>query len=371
MYMDNKLENLKRSLLILILSISSAYASDYETLSKECRAYLNWTEQYYDEERLKASSHLKRSFLWENDSFLTSKDEDRHYTNGMKLTWVDNPCRNESELFKNMFKNVLNTFSFDFTQIYTGGVFGMNMYTPNDLSDSSRNTNDRPYAGWMYGGLILQSRNTEMNKFHSIEIDLGFIGPVAGQGEVQTWVHDHITDSEIPLGWKNQIGNKIGINLQYLYRQNFGSIPMSSGNNLIRLVPHTGFSIGNVVNYINIGGLIIIGKSGLDLPALMIQPVFTPDVKIKRKIDTELYFFAGIDYRYYGSSIFIEGKGDSSHDIDIVPNVYDLMLGISYKPRADYRISYKIIDRSEEFDSNVSSFNRSHRIGQFNIEWFF
>ena len=42
-----------------------------------------------------------------------------------------------------------------------GYVFGQNMYTPQNLLTNGLIKTDRPYAGWLYGGVYLQRRGQE------------------------------------------------------------------------------------------------------------------------------------------------------------------------------------------------------------------
>lgn len=227
-------------------------------------------------------------------------------------------------------------------------------------------------------GYLLQSSTIDKHNAHdSLELQLGAIGPAAGQEQTQTWIHKNITDSTIPLGWDNQIPNQIGVNAIYMHRLNYypfhtGNENCSTGNKgcLVRVIPHLGTSIGNITNYANVGGLLLIGKSGSDLPALTIQPGFIQPIDSKNT--WEYYIYIGFDYRYYASNLFVEGSGAAKHDIILTPGVYDVLTGLSLKPGfCDCKLSYKIINRSEEFISKDKSLEKSHRIGQINFDWYF
>ncbi len=389
--------------LIIVALVQESFAKDI--IPTECKQFLKATAYLEDSEKIRASSHLNRSFIWENDSFLFSGRDDRHYTNGMKLKWTYNPCRVKHLWLKDGFSDLLSYFSKTKRDIYTGGVFGMNMYTPSDITQSARNLDDRPYAGWMYGGFVLQSIEDDKRKSsHSLEIQIGAIGPIAAQDEIQTYIHNHITDSNEPLGWDNQISDRFGINALYMYRTNYHPFGKNGFGKYFRFSPHAGFTLGNVANFVNAGGIFIIGKSGYDTPSLTIQPsIIKPEYPIKppnfkppqdatppqampkyiESIDNTIslsnarkswkyYLYGGVDLRYYASNIFVEGKGAAKHNIDLVRGVYDLLAGFSVKPGShDWKISYKIIHRSKEFASNNPAYEKSHKIGQINFEWYF
>lgn len=225
---------------------------------------------------------------------------------------------------------------------------------------------------------------------HVLELQVGVIGPRAAQQQVQTWIHRDFTNSALPQGWDNQVSNQLGIDLLYFYRQHHF---LDSRPKWLNVATHVGFSGGNVVNFVNLGGIVSIGNVGNDYPSTTIQPTLQrPDIssilhepeegKKTEKIDDTtlparpfkhdnlLYLFAGVDYRYIFSSIFIEGKDESAHDIQLVNDVYDVLYGIVYKTPCK-KFSYKVINRSKEFNSNDPSLAKPHRFGQFTIEWYF
>lgn len=388
--------------LIIALSMSAlSYQSHADEESIECNLFKSYASQLPSAQgkKLQASSTIKKQFQWENDKYyFFGENEDRHYTNGMKASWIYNPCKTKHHFLKNSFRDVLNLFGFKNRYIHTGALFGMSMFTPNSLVERARNLDDRPYAGWLYGGYSIRAFNNDSHQSQdNLEIQIGVIGPAAGQKHAQKFVHEYITPSSPePLGWHNQISNRLGLNAIYLHRSNL--YPFKKKNNcntftnscLFRLVPHYGFSIGNVTNYINAGGYLIIGKSGADLPTTPSQPSMPAEViqpsligittdSESNKSQTnrfqkqkELYAFAGLDYRYYASNIFIEGAGSAKHDIDMIRGVHDLLVGFAYKPRKwNFKFSYQLISRSREFNSNNNSREKRHLIGQLNFEWGF
>lgn len=135
---------------------------------KDCQRLINNIEHSDisdgEKARIMASSSLSHTFIWENDSF--AHGGDRHYTNGMKLSWMNNPCRQHYRRVAEWFDSLVGLH--DKTPkgekiesvVSTGNLFGMNMYTPNDITVATRNRNDRPYAGWLYIGAQVQSVNS-------------------------------------------------------------------------------------------------------------------------------------------------------------------------------------------------------------------
>lgn len=395
-------------LLIALLSSAKAsgdnnnvYWDNIASSNKECQAYIK--DIKHDIKKM-ASSHLSRTFLWENDSF--AKGGDRHYTNGMKLSWTYNPCRNKSPSIKKysrigvakLYSIIRHPFSEekdnelertikDNWYSYTGGIFGMNMYTPNDLRRISRNIFDRPYAGWLYGGFLsvvsdidlTDPKKADENHIEGItELAIGAIGPISGQEEAQKWIHRHVTKSTFPMGWDNQVSNRVGVNLLHRLRYRYKIL------NDVSAYPEISLSVGNVVNFAGIGGRIQYSTVP-QYPGETITPAGS-NLSITSEENTEqseqsylfdkiysylptITVFLGFDARYVDRSIFIQGKDESAHQIDLKHDVYDILLGGSLQ-EGDISIGYTVIWRSKEFNSPKESLVHSHRIGQINLSCF-
>lgn len=94
-----------------------------------------------------------------------------------------------------------------------GVVFGQVIFTPENLSTARLIPDDRPYAGWLYGGLVhattrLDDDPTRRDDDQAyVEFDLGVIGPLSYAEQTQEFVHRLIND-EIAQGWDNQLHNE-------------------------------------------------------------------------------------------------------------------------------------------------------------------
>jgi hypothetical protein len=341
-------------------------------------------------EAIESSSHVARTFIWENDGWIGGGDF--NYTNGMKLSWLHSPCRrrHEHEWLRGIYRNALKSlFSGAAFNVHSGGLIGMNMYTPNDLSEPNRLRNDRPYAGWVYVGWNLQAvrllEDPLVGEEHQLELQLGFTGPKTAQREIQEYIHRNITDSTISQGWDHQIGQRLGVNALYAVRKDV--LPPSYSR--LRLVPHAGFSLGNLMQFVNAGGMLMLGKSEGDYPGTSIQPLRVDQRSLEfemtesrdaegRKTPSYVsvrpkpvwYVFGGIDARYIFSSVFVEGFGESRHDIELKHGVYDILGGVAFGTQG-WRFSFKAIHRSKEFSSPDPSLEKSHRIAQASLTWFF
>ena len=72
---------------------------------------------------------------------------DRHYTNGLRLSWVSNKKTDGSEWVRDTLQ-----FLYPLAGLRTGRIsaaLGQNIYTPKDTDAVSLVRDDRPYASWL------------------------------------------------------------------------------------------------------------------------------------------------------------------------------------------------------------------------------
>jgi len=94
-------------------------------------------------------------------------------------------------------------------------ALGQQMYTPEDLKAVDPVTGDRPYAGWLYLQSALHQSSEE--NLDSLSLKLGIVGQHAYMEEVQKFIHWMIGSPD-PEGWGNQIGSRLGIQLDYMHK---------------------------------------------------------------------------------------------------------------------------------------------------------
>ena len=191
-----------------------------------------------------------KKFLWENDAGITDED----YTNGMK--WERQLYPECSDYFGKFGDSVAlfhDHFAFsrgNFESTVFGYSFGMNFYTPGDLTVEEHIPQDRPYSGWAYASLMHKNvgyfddgeRERIPLSNSKLEIMIGLLGDWAGQDEIQIAWHDlPIIDSTDPKGWENQQDGELGINAVYNNDYYFYSL-----NEHLRWTLGFGLSLGNV-----------------------------------------------------------------------------------------------------------------------------
>ncbi|MEK6371512.1 MAG: lipid A deacylase LpxR family protein [Acidobacteriota bacterium] len=165
----------------------------------------------------------------ENDIHLFSRVEgrDRHYTQGLKLQLLY-PEGEVLPLIDRITRRLQTHWggcrtSGDGPRCSSGWALGQNMYTPQDISQTALQTDERPYAAWLYGGAVFEMRTPRPEGTNEsaidrvVELDVGMIGPAALGRPIQTRWHDLI-DVDPPRGWANQLRNEPGIELHYSRR---------------------------------------------------------------------------------------------------------------------------------------------------------
>ncbi len=276
---------------------------------------------------------------------------DQYYTSGVRLTYfnVNTPVP------KGVDKAAEAVPTFDLNKTTsTFFTLGQNLYTPQDITRKEADPDDRPWAAWLYGTVGLATL-TEQH-LDELELTLGVVGPEALGEQTQKFVHRHISGSDLPKGWSNQLEFEPGLILSWQRR--WPSLYMFQ-NDFIMLgvTPNVNVSLGNIYTYAGTGVGITLspsheaiidtpprvrpaqaGSGFFETPAGGLLPGFTWQV------------FASVDGRAMGRNIFLDGNTfEDSPSVDKRYFVYDAAAGISFIIK-DYRLSYSYNFRSKEFD---------------------
>lgn len=293
-------------------------------------------------------AHIKhrRFITFNSENDLYGGGTDRNYTNGARVTYFDLGAR-PPEIFDKV-AALIPTFSINpTTSIYY--TLGHNLYTPKDITRATQDPRDRPWAAFLYGAAGLVS--VTGNHVDEIEATLGVVGPMALGRQVQTFVHENISDSPTPRGWRNQIRNEPGVMLAWQRRW-----PGRYGGEALGFragaEPHFGLTLGNVYTYAGAGlNLSLSPYDGRfqDAP-IRVRPAMpgtgafiVPDSRFA------WHLFGGIEGRAVARNIFLDGNTfRDSYRVDKHPLIADASAGVAFTyGRA--RLSYAIVWRSPEF----------------------
>ena len=165
-------------------------------------------------------------------------ERDANYTHGTRLLWLTDAITYE-----------------DATKKQHGYVVGQSIYTSEDIDAKELLPENRPYAGWLYGGYVIQNRYPD-RRTDWIEFDIGMVGPSSYAEKTQTEVH-RLFHNHLPQGWSHQIKDELGLVALYEQRR------LVCRGNYYDIWPHWGFSLGNVQTYVNVG---FSARLGFNLP---------------------------------------------------------------------------------------------------------
>ncbi len=128
---------------------------------------------------------------------------------------------------------------------------GQRLFTPEVIDAPTRDPDDRPFAGYLFGGVFVQ-REVGRALDH-LQLDLGVVGPSALGEETQDAVHA-IIDEEDP-NWIDQLGDELAAQLTYRreWRLPLGEVHPWDVPLQLRALPRVGFGLGTVERSVSAG----------------------------------------------------------------------------------------------------------------------
>lgn len=282
----------------------------------------------------------------ENDRVVNT---DRHYTNGIRVSWVS--PRDGAPAWTGPAFDALPLFDAA-GERRVGYSAGQLMFTPDNIAQEALIEDDRPYAGWLYGAMSLHAA-TDVRR-DSLELALGVVGPASLAEPTQKFVHEVIQTTR-PQGWDNQLSNEPGL-LLTAERQWRKRIPISGTKLAIEGIPAVGLTVGNIWTFPSVSATV---RFGYDLPDDFGPPRIRPSLggsdAFEPGGDWGWYIFGGVEGRYVARNIFLDGNTfSSSHSVKKIRWVGDFQGGLAVVFRAA-RISYTQVYRTREFEGQPSA----------------
>lgn len=284
----------------------------------------------------------------ENDKYFAGTD--RHYTNGFKLVWLGETDLNRSQKFVQLAARFIPWMDPEHVDWHykVGSALGQNSYTPVDTDTAALIPNDRPYASWLYGSILLHAQRD--NQLRLVELSVGVVGPSA-QGEfTQNKWHDVIGAAHAN-GWRNQLRDEPG--LQLSWERRYRSWQWLTGPGFVPdvdVVLRHRVTLGNIATHLAGGAVVRIGwRSPADFGPDLIRPGGGNIANTGEVNRFGGYFYASAETRLIARDIFLDGNTwKDSHSVDKRPVVADLNLGfVLHWPR--FQIAYTQNYRTKEF----------------------
>ena len=320
----------------------------------------------------KASAEVQTfQIFYENDLF---GDTDRYYTNALQMTWLSRDLKQyrDDVRLPGWIMPVIRSVPFAHVPDSThnvGLLFGHQIYTPKDIQVVEIQPDDRPYAGYLYGGIALHSKTP--TKLDTIEITLGVVGPAALAEQVQNTVHD-LRGIDEARGWDNQLKNEpaLGFSWQRKWRTLRARLTRIL---CLDLITHTGISLGNVRTSADTGAEV---RLGYNIPMDFGSDVIRPGAGVSAPVPIYghpqtpafgLHWFAGVRGEAVLRDIFLDGSTfKSSPSVDKKPFIAEFSTGIalSYKMT---KLTYRHVFRTKQFNRQ----SRGHVLGSLALTFSF
>jgi lipid A 3-O-deacylase len=271
----------------------------------------------------------------ENDTALS----DRNYTQGAKIQFLS-----PDHADRGCFTSIMPSLGYDAPRWKWGVDLGHEIYTPEDLSQHKLIRHDRPYAGWLYGGLIFQQRGTNASGtpvMETFRLRGGVVGPNSQADHAQvSWHRTFGFDN--PNGWRNQIKNEVGGQLLYDRRYRYALGDVWS----VQFIPEGGVQLGNIRIDGHLSGLL---RAGYNIPNEFGLGGSTHDA------DFGCHLFAGVTGYAVALDVFLDGNNfRHSHAVDRKELVGEARVGIAFTTR-HVEFSATHVRRTHEFEAQDES----------------
>jgi hypothetical protein len=308
------------------------------------------------EEKARGSDTL--TLYLENDLF---EDKDRYYTSGIKISWISRDLSNYRDVVRapSWVHRLIEQMPFvnDPGEQRTVSLsLGQSVYTPEDMERRELIRSDRPYAGVLYLGMGLHSRNN--HQMDTFEFGIGIVGRHSYAEDCQEEIHKW-TGSDDPKGWAHQLHDEPLLNV-YFERKWRVLQSRNEGGFGFDFSPHFGIAVGNAYTGMNLGSQVRFGwnipndfgtyliRPGSDSSA----PMDDSDPRFFRPLHRfGIHLFFAADGKFVARNILLDGNTfRDSHSVDKKPFVMDFIGGIGMIIHR-FKITYSYVHRTKEFET--------------------
>ena len=264
----------------------------------------------------------------DNDLFASYRgllDED--YTQGFHFTFNR---RDSPVALSRVLKRLENCPAEDGCVTRATILVGQEIYTPRYIPSLA--DDDRPFAGWLYGGV--QSSAMTDRDLTSVSIKVGATGPPSLAAQLQVTFHEMFPSVQVPPGWNNQLMFEPGLILT-VSRKNFTEL--RAGPASIGLIKSGSVSLGNILSDAE-GGLTL--RAGLNSP----NPW-----NLEKQNHPGVYASFGVREDIVLHSLFLDGNTfRSGPHVERIPFVWQKEIGGGIS-MGSTSLDGRLITRSQEF----------------------
>jgi lipid A 3-O-deacylase len=292
------------------------------------------------------------TLIEENDSIVFPTD--RYYTQGFSFIYLGGDVAADSA-WNTPFSGLESWGLFGSGAQSTSRryevTFGQSIFTPEDTDLNNPDPDDRPYAGWLYGGIGLL-QDTDRRQLDHLQLLVGIVGPGAQARPAQNDWHQFIgvADAE---GWDHQLDNEPGVMLSY--GRKWRLIQPLVGGFAVDAIPELGVTVGNVMTYAQTGGMLRFGRNlEADYGPARIRPALSGTSYFNGDYMEDpfgFYVYAGVQGRAVAHNIFLDGNTfEDSRDVDKEILVGDISGGVALFWSNDIKLDAGFTYRTKEFE---------------------
>jgi len=284
----------------------------------------------------------------DNDAYLFY-GQDRYYTNGLFISF-----RHATDQQK--LGEKLEKLTYEISA-------GQKMYNPISGYRPNPETQDRPFAGYLYAGgsVNLLYKNESALK---LGLELGTVGPDALGEDAQKLLHRIVGFYQID-GWQYEIRNELAANLsaqytQLLHRNALKNLDFSLEGYI---------NAGTTFSGAGLGILFRTGKINQLFNSSYTNSVISNNSKTEKLVKRELFFYAKPQLNFVAYDATIQGSmfnNDSPVTFDKKPLVFAQQLGFNYSSDR-FTFDFGLIFKSKE----VKSIAKAHQYGSISMYYRF
>ena len=294
----------------------------------------------------------------ENDTQrMGGPNTDQGYTSGVRFSyvfaedrvpdWIPN-LASSSETLQKEFKKSNTNFGVSIAQ---------QIYTPINTDKTEFIPDDRPYAGWLYLGFTANFKT--LTHSHSLELDIGVVGPEAMGEAAQNGFHRIIGIDEAK-GWAHQLPTEPTLHLAYTQKIRFFELKTPADRTL-DLIPYYGGHFGNVLIAAHAGALI---RAGVRLPddfgpsrlSSANSEAIINNKSIFSLANWRIYGFAGVRGNAIVRNLFLDGNTfRESHRVKKYPFTVETEFGYAIQV-TNWSYAWRFVTVSPEYEQR-SEFN--------------
>lgn len=273
-----------------------------------------------------------------------------------------------------------------------GGSLAQNMYTPSRIvpaegQDPWPDPNDRPYGGWLHGGILFQHLFAAEQPLSSSRLTLqatvGVTGPASGAEHVQRGWHsalNHIfgrTVARIPIGWEKQLPTEPAFHLSALREQPLLWSPY------VDATWSVGGMLGTVFVNAGVGATVRAGVLARPFGLAPIMPSVHAAKRAQRAAEgqsedtapqaeapervSEVYVFARGQARLVARNLFLDGTFfRNSISVRKTPFVGDAEFGAAFRT-GGFQLDLSVVFRSQELAEPPNPRLSGHRFAQLQL----